>query len=195
MWRRGGLLPPLDGFLCAPMPSFGSGAEMSHKAFRRQAIRIAFVQSCWHRDIVDRSRAAFLKELNQLGVANRQVDCFEVPGAFEIPLHAKLLAKSGCYAAVAAAGFVVDGGIYRHEFVASSVIDALMRVQLDTEVPVISVVLTPQRFHEHEEHRRFFREHFVVKGEEAAKACMGAIAGMEKLRSLRLDTRATHGGV
>jgi 6,7-dimethyl-8-ribityllumazine synthase len=172
------------GYPCAPMPSTGSGADMNQKSVRRQSPRIAFIQSCWHRDIVDRARVAFLKALEQRGYARRQVECFEVPGAFEIPLHAKLLAKSGRYAAVVAAGFVVDGGIYRHEFVASSVIDALMRVQLDTEVPVISVVLTPQRFHEHEEHRKFFSEHFVTKGEEAAQACIGAISGIEKLRSL-----------
>ena len=59
-----------------------------------------------------------------------------------------------------------------------------MRVQLDTEVPVLSVVLTPQRFHEHEEHRRFFFDHFVVKGEEAAAACVQTLANMAALRSL-----------
>ena len=157
---------------------------MNQRNVRRRIARIAFVQSCWHRDIVDRSRVAFVKGLKVRGYSARQVDCFEVPGAFEIPLHAKLLAKTGRYAAVVAAGFVVDGGIYRHEFVASSVIDALMRVQLDTEVPVISLVLTPQRFHEHEEHRKFFSEHFTVKGEEAAHACVGVISGIGKLRSL-----------
>jgi 6,7-dimethyl-8-ribityllumazine synthase len=94
------------------------------------------------------------------------------------------LAQSGRYAAIVAAGFVVDGGIYRHEFVASTVIDALMRVQLETEVPVISVVLTPQQFHEHDEHRTFFRKHFVAKGEEAAAACAAAISGIRRLRSL-----------
>jgi 6,7-dimethyl-8-ribityllumazine synthase len=143
---------------------------------------VAFVQSCWHRDIVDRSRTAFLGSIKQHGIARRQVDCFEVPGAFEIPLHAKLLAKTGRYAAVVAAGFVVDGGIYRHEFVASSVIHALMSVQLETEVPVISLVLTPQAFHEHEEHRRFFGEHFVTKGKEAARACGAAIQSVRALR-------------
>jgi 6,7-dimethyl-8-ribityllumazine synthase len=152
------------------------------------AARVAFVQSCWHRDIVDQSRMAFLKCIPRHGIARGQVDCFEVPGAFEIPLHAKLLAKTGRYAAVVAAGFVVDGGIYRHEFVASSVIDALMRVQLETEVPVISAVLTPQSFHEHGEHRKFFGEHFVVKGEEAARACAATIAAIRRLRGLRIDS-------
>ena len=144
--------------------------------------RVAFIQSCWHREIVDQGRLAFVAALEKQGFDPNDVDCFEVPGAFEIPLHAQLLAKSGRYAAIVAAGFVVDGGIYRHEFVASSVIDALMKVQLDTEVPVISVVLTPQHFHDHDEHRAFFRQHFVVKGNEAALACAATISGIRQLR-------------
>jgi 6,7-dimethyl-8-ribityllumazine synthase len=146
--------------------------------------RIAFVQSCWHREIVDQCRLAFVAELARLGTAESAIDFFEVPGAFEIPLQSMLLAKSGRYVAIVAAGFVVDGGIYRHEFVADAVIAALMRVQLDTEVPIISAVLTPQRFHEHQEHARFFREHFLVKGTEAASACaktIDNIAGVRKL--------------
>src|SRR6266851_4924311 len=134
---------------------------MSQSSSRRHSVtspsnrnsekRIAFVQSCWHRDIVDQARIAFLKKIKKVGLVRHVVDCFEVPGAFEIPLQAKLLAKSGNYAAIVAAGFVVDGGIYRHEFVAASVIDALMSVQLESEIPIISAVLTPQRFHEHED--------------------------------------------
>ena len=143
--------------------------------------RVAFVQSCWHKDIVDRCREGFVPELARLGIATDCVDVFEVPGAFEIPLQAKLLAKTGRYAVIVAAGFVVDGGIYRHEFVADAVIAALMRVQLDTEVPVISAVLTPQRFHEHDEHRDFFLNHFVVKGAEAARACARTIENMRLL--------------
>ena len=85
-------------------------------------------------------------------------------GAFEIPLHAKRLAESGRYRAVVASGLVVDGGIYRHEFVAEAVIDGLMRVQLDTGVPVFSAVLTPHHFHEHLDHERFFHEHFQAQG-------------------------------
>jgi 6,7-dimethyl-8-ribityllumazine synthase len=147
--------------------------------------RIAFIQSCWHQDIVDQSRVAFLKRIKTEGFARRDVECFKVPGAFEIPLHAKLLAKSGRYAAIVAAGFVVNGGIYRHEFVAASVIDALMKVQLDTEVPVISLVLTPQQFHQHEEHHSFFRDHFTIKGNEAALACAATVRGINSLTKMR----------
>jgi 6,7-dimethyl-8-ribityllumazine synthase len=83
-----------------------------------------------------------------------------------------------------ACGFVVDGGIYRHEFVAHAVIDALMAVQLEVEVPVISAVLTPQQFHEHAEHRAFFRDHFRIKGKEAALACLRTVAGLTSVRAL-----------
>lgn len=151
---------------------------------RSQRERVAFIQAGWHKDIVERGRASFLDELARLGIPSQRVDVFDVPGSFEIPLHAKLLAKTGRYAAIVAAGFVVDGGIYRHEFVADAVISGLMAVQLQTEVPVISVVLTPQHFHEHAEHQGFFLEHFVVKGREAAVACAKTIKNLQALDAL-----------
>jgi 6,7-dimethyl-8-ribityllumazine synthase len=155
----------------------------SRKATRHDG-RIAFVQSCWHKDIVDQCRDAFVAELERLGSTGAGIDIFEVPGVFEIPLQAKFLARTGRYASIVAAGFVVDGGIYRHEFVGDAVIAALMRVQLDTDVPVISAVLTPQRFHEHDDHKKFYREHFVVKGVEAAQACAGTIANIDAVKRL-----------
>ena len=99
-----------------------------------------------------------------------------MPGAFEIPLLAQRLARSGRYDAIVACGLVVNGGIYRHEFVADAVVSGLMQVQLETGVPVFSVVLTPLNFHESDEHQRFFAEHFVIKGQEAARACMQTLA-------------------
>jgi 6,7-dimethyl-8-ribityllumazine synthase len=146
--------------------------------------RIAIIQSSWHRDIVDRGRDSLVAELAELGVIRERVDVFEVPGAFEIPLHAKRLARTGRYAAIVGCGFVVDGGIYRHEFVASAVINALMQVQLETDVPVLSMVLTPQHFHEHAEHQRFFQDHFVVKGREAAQACVRVIEGLARVTQI-----------
>jgi len=148
--------------------------------------RVAFVQSCWHRPIVDNGRDAFLAEMTRQGIPEHAVELFEVPGAFEIPLLAKHLAQSGRYRAVIACGFVVDGGIYRHEFVADAVIGALMSVQLETGIPIISAVLTPQHFHEHDEHSRFFAEHFVTKGTEAASACLAMLHVMRRVQSLAL---------
>ena len=144
--------------------------------------RVAFVQSAWHREVIEQCRLAFLAEIEERGIERARIDLFEVPGSFEIPLHAQLLAKTRRYTAIVAAGLVVDGGIYRHEFVADTVIKALMDVQLKTEVPVFSAVLTPQQFHDSAVHHDFFRKHFVIKGIEVAEACANTLHSLERLR-------------
>jgi 6,7-dimethyl-8-ribityllumazine synthase len=144
--------------------------------------RVAFVQASWHREVVEQCRIAFLDEIEARNIPRAHVDLFEVPGSFEIPLHAQLLAKTRRYTAIVAAGLVVDGGIYRHEFVADTVIKALMDVQLRTEVPVFSAVLTPQQFHESAAHVEFFRKHFATKGVEVAEACANTLLSLERLR-------------
>ena len=129
--------------------------------------RYAFVKANWHSDIVDRALEGFL-EL----IPAEQVDVFDVPGAFEMPLLARDLAQTGRYVAVACAAFVVDGGIYRHDFVAQAVVDGLMRAGMDTGVPVLSVSLTPHQYQETDHYNAIYRAHFVKKGCEAARAAL-----------------------
>lgn len=145
------------------------------------AAAIAFVQARWHADIVDQSRLSFIAEMDERTRGAVNVDVFDAPGAYEVPLLAKTLAETGGYEAVVGAAFVVDGGIYRHDFVASAVVSGMMQAQLQTGVPILSVVLTPHRFHESREHREFFHEHFKVKGREAAEACMEILAQHRRL--------------
>jgi 6,7-dimethyl-8-ribityllumazine synthase len=135
-----------------------------------QLTRFAFVKAQWHADIVDRALDGFL-EL----IPATQVDVIDVPGAFEMPLMAQKLAATGKYDAIACAAFVVDGGIYRHDFVASTVVDGLMRAGLDTGVPVLSVSLTPHHYQETDHHNAIYREHFVTKGREAASAALATV--------------------
>ena len=130
-------------------------------------IKYAFVKASWHADIVDQALVGFLQVIPE-----EDVDVFDVPGAFEMPLIARDLAKTGKYAAVAAAALVVDGGIYRHDFVAQAVLDGLMQVGLETGVPILSVSLTPHHFQETEHHTKLYHDHFVLKGHEAAKAAL-----------------------
>jgi 6,7-dimethyl-8-ribityllumazine synthase len=137
--------------------------------------KIAYVQSAWHTEITDHCKRAFSAELARHGYDPGQVEFFSAPGSLEIPLMAKKLAKTGRYAAVCASGFVVDGGIYRHEFVAQAVLQGIVQTALETEVPVLSAVLTPHHFHEHAVHQDFFREHMAIKGQELATACLTII--------------------
>lgn len=142
---------------------------------------IAVITAAWHREIVGNGQRAIQAEFERCGIPEKNVQYFEVPGALEIPLHAKRLAQSGKFDGVIACALIVNGGIYRHEFVSTAVIDGLMRVQLDTDVPVFSAVLTPINFHESEEHQLFFEQHFLKKGSEVAQACLHTIYSLRTL--------------
>ena len=148
-------------------------------------MKIAFIQAEWHHDIVDQARAGFLDHLSAQEGDESKVDVIHVPGALEIPLHAQRLAQRGGYDAIVAAALVVDGGIYRHEFVAAAVVDALVKIQLETDTPVFSVVLTPHNFQETEAHLNFFHAHFHLKGAEAARACLATVSSLDELEKAR----------
>lgn len=151
-------------------------AMNQHDPTASGTLRVAVIRARWHADIVDRCVAAFETELGRIAPDRFTVELFDVPGAYEIPLQAKTLASSGRYAAMLGCALVVDGGIYRHDFVASAVLQGMMSVQLDAGIPVLSAVLTPHHFHDSDEHRRFFTEHFSLKGKEAARACVDIVA-------------------
>ncbi len=140
-----------------------------------QPFKIAFIKARWHADIVDQALAGFNEKMQADSFAC-EVKAYDVPGAFEAPLLAKKLAAS--HDAVVVAALVVDGGIYRHDFVAAAVVNGIMQVQLETGVPVFSVSLTPHHFHAHEEHHSYFQAHFLKKGAEAAEAVQ-MVLGME----------------
>ncbi len=133
--------------------------------------KIAFIKARWHAEIVDQALVGFEKRLAARG-STKDIAIFDVPGAFEMPLLAQKLGRSGKYDAIVCAALVVDGGIYRHDFVAQAVVDGLMRAQLDTGVPTFSVSLTPHHFQPTPEHVGFFSDHFTKKGEEAADAVL-----------------------
>jgi 6,7-dimethyl-8-ribityllumazine synthase len=147
-------------------------------------LRFAFVEAAWHADIVHQARDAFLARMAEAGVGPERIDLYDVPGAFEIPLHAQRLARTGRYAAVVGSALVVDDGIYRFDALMQTVVKAMMDVQLDTGVPLILAVHTPHHFHEHAEHRKYFLRHFAVKGTEAAEACLKTVAGLRRIDGL-----------
>ena len=151
-------------------------SQPAHPRFAKPQ-RVAFVQSAWHRDVVAECREAFLAEIEARHIARAHIDVFEVPGSFEIPLHVQLLAKTRRYTAIVAAGLVIDD-----EHIAETVIRALMDVQLRTEIPVFSAVVTPQQFRETPADADFLRRHFASKGVEVAEACANTLLGLERLR-------------
>jgi 6,7-dimethyl-8-ribityllumazine synthase len=71
-----------------------------------------------------------------------EVEVFQVPGAFELPLAASYAAGSGRFAGVACLGAVIRGETDHYDYVCSEVAAGIMRVQLDTGVPCAFGVLT-----------------------------------------------------
>jgi len=59
-----------------------------------------------------------------------------------------------------------------------------MQVQLETDVPVLSMVLTPHHFHDHDTHEDFFATHFEQKGVEVARACALTLESLAHLETL-----------
>lgn len=147
-------------------------------------LRIAFIKARWHAEIVNQAAGSFAAEISKAANVAAQIDSFDVPGAFEIPLQARMLGRSGRYDAIAACAFIVDGGIYQHQFVAQTVLDALMQAQMDADIPMISIVLTPHHFHDSEKHQSFFLEHFKLKGEEAAEACLQVLSVRKEMSAV-----------
>ncbi|MUP37127.1 6,7-dimethyl-8-ribityllumazine synthase [Labilibaculum euxinus] len=86
--------------------------------------------------------AGALDAINRHGASADDVDVAWVPGAFEIPLIAKKMAKSGKYDAVICLGAVIKGSTPHFEYVSSEVTKGVASVSLDSEVPVIFGVLT-----------------------------------------------------
>jgi 6,7-dimethyl-8-ribityllumazine synthase len=106
------------------------------------APRYAIAIGRFYEDLAQRLLAGAQGAFAEAGVP--EADVFDVPGAFELPLAASYLARSGRYAGVACLGAVIRGETDHYDFVCSEAANGIQRVQLDTGVPCAFGVLTCQ---------------------------------------------------
>ena len=131
--------------------------------------RFVIIASRWNPRITDVLVAGARQSLAGNGVGEDAIDVVRVPGAWEIPLAAGRLAAAGDHAAIIALGCVIRGDTRHYEHVADRCAEGLMRVQLDTGVPVLNGVLAVERIEDAE--ARAGGSH-GNKGEEAALAAI-----------------------
>ncbi len=104
-------------------------------------LRFCVIAARWNADHVDRLVDAARVSLAGLGVPAANVEVRRVPGSYELPVAALWAARSGAFDAVLAFGVVIRGGTEHFRLVADASSDGLMRVALDTGVPVLNGVL------------------------------------------------------
>ncbi len=133
------------------------------------SLKIAIVVSQFHREITQEMLKGAQEHLR--GVAETEV--FWVPGAFEIPGTVKGLAQSGRYDGILPLGCVIKGETAHFEHIARAVTDALMRLTVECDTPIVFGVLTP-----YTEEQAWAR---VYKGAEAAKSLLELITLRRRL--------------
>jgi 6,7-dimethyl-8-ribityllumazine synthase len=102
-------------------------------------LRVAIVASSWHVVIMDGLIAGATRACQQAGA---EATVIRVPGSFELPIVVQECAASGQFDATVALGVIIRGGTPHFEYVCSGATDGLMRVALDTRVPVGFGLLT-----------------------------------------------------
>ncbi len=104
--------------------------------------RYAIVAGRFNHFITDKLVAGANDTLARHGIAESDIDCIWVPGAFEIPMVARKLANSDRYSAVITLGAVIRGATPHFDFVAGECVRGIAQLNLQNDVPVIFGVLT-----------------------------------------------------
>jgi 6,7-dimethyl-8-ribityllumazine synthase len=138
---------------------------------RSSKSRFALVVSEYHRDYTDALLASA-----QAALDGHELKIVRVPGAYEIPLHVQRLARTKRYAAIIALGVIWQGRTEHAREILRAVTDALMRISLETDVPVLHHVLAVKT--EAEARARCMGgKGKLNRGREAAEAALALAAG------------------
>lgn len=105
-------------------------------------LSIAIVRARFNDDITRKLADACLAELAALGVVERHIEVFTVPGALEVPVALKALADSEDFDALIALGCIIRGETYHFELVANESGAGVTRVALDHQIPIANAILT-----------------------------------------------------
>jgi len=105
-------------------------------------VRMAAIVAGFHREIAERLLEGARARLAESGLPEGRLDERWVPGAYEAPMAAQALAKTGRYVAIMALGAVVRGETPHFRYVCDGAATGLMRVSLDTGIPCAFGILT-----------------------------------------------------
>lgn len=105
---------------------------------------VAVIVSRFNEDVTEKLKLSALSKLESKGFSANDIQLYEVPGAVEIPIIAKLLAKKGQVKAIITLGAVIRGETTHYDYVCAQVSEGCQQVMMDYEIPVIFGVLTTE---------------------------------------------------
>lgn len=128
-------------------------------------MNIALCISKFNYEFVEQIESSCFERLITLGVPEKNIRKFLVPGALELPIVLQKCAQSKKFDVLIAIGAVIRGETYHFEVVSDTSSQGIMRVQLDYSIPIINAVLTTNNDEE-------TQERVKVKGAEAADCAL-----------------------
>jgi 6,7-dimethyl-8-ribityllumazine synthase len=140
-------------------------------------LRVALCVARFYEELADKLEHGARAALNDAGVGD--VDSFDVPGAFELPLIASYAARSGRYEAIVCLGAVIRGETDHYDYVCGEAARGIQQVQLDTGIPCAFGVLTVDTMAQALE--RVSGGHKRDTGRAAAEAALAALAVKDML--------------
>ena len=144
-------------------------------------IRVGIVAARFNEFIVSKLLSGCQDGLLRHGVKDGDISVAWVPGAFEIPLAAQTMAKSGKYDAVIALGAVIRGSTSHYDYVCAEVSKGVAQAALSTGVPVLFGVLTTDTIEQAIERAG------TKAGNKGAECAQGAIEMVDLLRSMAAE--------
>jgi 6,7-dimethyl-8-ribityllumazine synthase len=145
---------------------------------RSKPFSVAIIVSRFNEQVTQRLYEGAIQRLKELKIPDEQITVIWVPGAVEIPIVAKQLAKSKQYKVVIALGAVVRGETHHYDFVCKQVSDGCQQIALDYNTPVIFGVLTTENMEQALDRAGGKHSH---KGREAVDAAFEMVSIMQQL--------------
>lgn len=136
--------------------------------------KIAIIATGWHRDLLDRMIEASSELLTAAGAS---ITVFNVPGSYEIPLVAKILARKGEFEAIIAFGIILKGDTDHYEVIRDTCTMELGRVMTEFEVPIIMEILPVYKI-EHAIERTEGRNNKGIDAAQAAAEMITLLRGL-----------------
>lgn len=143
-----------------------------------EGIKVGIVCARFNEFIVSKLLGGCEDTLIRHGVKDEDIDVAWVPGAFEIPLIASKMAKSGKYDAVIALGAVIRGSTSHYDYVCAEVSKGVATVSLNSDIPVMFGILTTDTIEQAIERAG------TKAGNKGADCAQGAIEMVNLIRAL-----------